>query len=361
MNVFIEVYTIKHPHVGVGEFCLNLGRHLASRAPELRRLYGIELYFIVPRGQKGVFGNEVHYVSFPFNIKWLSLFYPRSGALLHLTHQYCKYTSFPRISKKLLTIHDINFIYEKHGQKLQKYTTRFEHLLQGCQYANYISHFTKSDVESHFKVHIPTKVIYNGVSKLDKDSQVSTVFMARVPSSPYLFHISSLAPKKNVQLLIDMMQYLPNQHLVIAGNWKSNYGQQMMKGIQEKGLTNITCLNNVSTAEKAWLYQHCKAFLFPSACEGFGLPPIEAMYFGKPVFLSTLTSLPEIGGPQSFYWEQLAPAKMADTLTQKLDQVALHPECHEVIKASAERFDWVKCTDEYINYYLEILQLPRQH
>lgn len=50
------------------------------------------------------------------------------------------------------------------------------------------------------------------------------------------------------------------------------------------------------------LYESCVAFLFPSITEGFGLPVIEAMSFGTPVFLSNSSSLPEVGGNEAFYW-----------------------------------------------------------
>jgi len=40
------------------------------------------------------------------------------------------------------------------------------------------------------------------------------------------------------------------------------------------------------------------------------MPVIEAMRFGKPVFLSNLTSLPEIGGKEAYYWENFEPEYM---------------------------------------------------
>ncbi len=354
MNIFIEVYTIKRPYVGVGEFCLNLGRHLAQKAQLLKEC-GIELYFIVPKGQEGVFGDEVNYVSFPGNIGGLERFYPYHIDLLHLTHQYCKFQHFPRASKTLLTIHDINFIYEKKGSKLQKYTKKFDHLLQQADYINYISEFTGRDTEGHFQIDVPSRVIYNGVSKLDcHDDQLSAHFINSIPKS-YLFHISSLRPKKNIHLLIEMMAYLPNETLVIAGDWNTSYGREQQEIIKQKKLNNIICLNQISTNEKAWLYAHCKAFLFPSACEGFGLPPIEAMHFGKPVFLSTLTSLPEIGGNQAFFWKKLIPEEMAKTVSQNLTTASLSNELSDSLKSHAAQFNWENCAEQYISYYKSIL------
>ena len=353
MNVFIEVYTIKHPYVGVGEFCLNFGKHLALRSTELRSC-GIQLVFIVPRDKEGVFGNEVDYISFPANIGGLERFCLKSVDLLHLTHQYCKFIRFPRVKNTLLTIHDINFIYEKQGAKLMKYTRKFEHLLQKVDFVNYISKFTQQDTEAHFKVNKPSHVIYNGVSKQHyNEMNISNDFKSLIPPS-YLFHISSLRPKKNIHLLVEMATMMPEETFVIAGDWNTSYGQAQQERIKQQNLQNIVCLSNVSSEEKAWLYAHCKAFLFPSACEGFGLPPIEAMQAGKPVFLSNLTSLPEIGGTLAFYWEKLNPKEMAQVVREGLQSFNKTPGYADALQDYASRFDWETCVDKYIRYYKEI-------
>lgn len=53
---------------------------------------------------------------------------------------------------------------------------------------------------------------------------------------------------------------------------------------------------DVSEAELASLYRHAALFLFPSTCEGFGWPPLEAMSNGCPVVCSNAGSLPEVVG-----------------------------------------------------------------
>ena len=57
-----------------------------------------------------------------------------------------------------------------------------------------------------------------------------------------------------------------------------------------------------------------------SLAEGFGLPVAEAMRLGKPVFLSRLTSLPEVGGAAAYYFEELEPAAMRLVLATGLVQ-----------------------------------------
>ena len=151
-----------------------------------------------------------------------------------------------------------------------------------------------------------------------------------------------------------MATMMPEETFVIAGDWNTSYGQAQQERIKQQNLQNIVCLSNVSSEEKAWLYAHCKAFLFPSACEGFGLPPIEAMQAGKPVFLSNLTSLPEIGGTLAFYWEKLNPKEMAQVVREGLQSFNKTPGYADALQDYASRFDWETCVDKYIRYYKEI-------
>ncbi len=357
MLICIEVYAIRNLYVGVGEFCMNLGLNIAKKARYLNQKYGIELCFIVPWGYSGVFGNEVKYIQIPHLLKPFLRFMPIRIDLLHLTHQYCSFNHFSKYRNGLLTIHDINFVYEKKGSKLIKYTRRLESQIKKATHVNYISNFTRNDVEKHFEIGKETRVIYNGVSKLNNINKVSAEFLKKLPPKPFFFHISSLRKKKNVHLLIQMMQYLPDEFLVIAGNWKGDYGSQLKHLINELNLKNITCLDNVNNEEKAYLYANCKSFFFPSACEGFGLPPIEAMYMGKPVYLSTQTSLPEIGGEAAYYWNNLTPTIMAQEVKMHLESGNDNLVMSEELKKSASRFDWEKCANEYINYYLHILNI----
>jgi len=62
----------------------------------------------------------------------------------------------------------------------------------------------------------------------------------------------------------------------------------------------VSLLGTISESDKIFYYKNCLAFAFPSLREGFGFPVLEAMTFGKPVFLSNKTSLPEIGGSHAF-------------------------------------------------------------
>lgn len=353
IKIAIETYPIAAPHTGLGEYCMQIGKRLNEQADYLRSKYNIELFFILPPKYKGIYGDKVNYVCIKPSRRWLIPFYPLKFDLLHIPYQCGRLDYMHFAKKQLLTIHDINFIYEETGSKLKRATKKFENKVQHADYLCYISEFAHDDTSKHFNAPQPYKIIYNGVSDLLPKAENVTLPID-VPDN-FLFHISSLMPKKNIHLLIKMMKYLPDYKLVIVGNWNNAYAKKLKQEVTDSNTKNISMLPNVTEEEKAALYSKCRALLFPSLCEGFGLPPIEAMKFGKPVFLSTLTSLPEIGGKYAFYWDELSPESMAKVLKEKLSIYDKTDNYGLLLKHNAMRFQWDKCVEQYIQYYIEIL------
>ena len=76
------------------------------------------------------------------------------------------------------------------------------------------------------------------------------------------------------------------------------------------------------------------------------------MKFGKPVFLSDKTSLPEVGGDAAFYWDNFDPEYMKGVILNHLDVFNNNPAPFlEKIKARADYFSWDKAAAEYIKLY----------
>lgn len=356
-RVAVELYDIRNRNVGLGEFTWQLGEGIARRADELYRRYGLKFWYVVPAHMTGVFGDGVHYIPVIPNMRKLSRFYPVPFDLVHITHQYSRIKRLYSAREQLLTVHDINFVYEKPESQQEGCRRRFLKRLAEADYLSFISNFAHDDVTRHFRIRHPSCVIYNGVADLRCESG-GDVARFGLPEN-YLFHISSLMPKKNVHLLVDMMRHLPQENLVIVGSWDTPYAEELRRIVARDGLRNIITLDNVTNAEKAALYAGCRGFLFPSLCEGFGLPPMEAMWFGKPVFLSTLTSLPEVGGEEAYYWDDLRPEPMARMVEAGLADFYSSPGRSRRMVDRVSRFTWDRCVDGYLDYYLELLGVSR--
>lgn len=339
--------------MGVGEYSYKLAEALYARASGLKGS-GITLCYIVPRELVGHFGDDVEYLVGNKFTRTLYRYFPYRCDLFHAVHQFCL-VKFMRSSKKsLLTLHDINFIYEKTGRKIEKYRRKIARRISEADRVVVISHFVENDVRRLYPdLDKPLSVIYNGVSDLTADAAAAASLYPETGEG-FLFHISSLQPKKNPELLIDMMRYLPDEKLLLAGNWNTPYGDYLKDKIARKRITNVIPLANVDNTVKSLLFARCKAFLFPSLCEGFGLPPLEAMRFGKPVFLSRLTSLPEVGGEYACYWDELEPKAMASVVKKGLEEWRVSGSPDEMRRWSS-RFSWEKCASDYIELYLDML------
>ena len=95
--------------------------------------------------------------------------------------------------------------------------------------------------------------------------------------------------------------------------------------------------------------------MFPSKAEGFGLPVIEAMMRGRPVFMSDRTSLPEIGGPLGFYWHSFDPDSMAGVFREGMQLVNDDDDFERKLKGYAEQFSWQRAAAKYMTLYHEFL------
>ena len=66
--------------------------------------------------------------------------------------------------------------------------------------------------------------------------------------------------------------------------------------------------------ELAAEYARARVFVFPSLCEGFGLPLLEAMQHGVPIAASSATSIPEVAGDAAHYFDPQQPEQIASIL-----------------------------------------------
>jgi len=110
--------------------------------------------------------------------------------------------------------------------------------------------------------------------------------------------------------------------LIVAGKLdEPDYICNMKKQADAIGVgERLKILGPVSEADKAWYYQNCMAFSLPSLAEGFGAPVVEAMKFGKPVFLSARTSLLEIGKDVAFYFNSFEPSHMNEVFSNGIKE-----------------------------------------
>ena len=145
-------------------------------------------------------------------------------------------------------------------------------------------------------------------------------------------------------------------HRVIAGADDKGYRSELEMEAHRQGVAERVSFTGTVTEEEKWrLYEHCTAMIFPSLAEGFGLPVLEAMAFGKPVFLSDRTSLPEIGGTEAYYFKNFTPEHVQQVFSEGMNNYKNDPAKPQRLKKHTEKFTWDNAASAYLQFYQSIL------
>lgn len=114
-----------------------------------------------------------------------------------------------------------------------------------------------------------------------------------VPGS-YHFTIGSTKAYKNTARLFDLFRQpaFSDRTLVLAGAPTEDDFQ----ALEMSPPPNTIFVGPVTDAQLRALYENAATFLFPSQTEGFGLPPLEAMFCGCPVVCANAGAMPEVCG-----------------------------------------------------------------
>ena len=258
----------------------------------------------------------------------------------------------------LMTLHDVNFMEQDPvGGAKRKNFKLLKEKINRSDTIVYISEFAKRSANKYFDIpsSIPQQVIYNG----NPVSAIAPVHSTKPPAlnKPFLLSLGQFRDTKNFHSLVGMLSNLKDYQLVLAGDNETLYGNAVKEEIRKHGMEKRVILTGrITELEKHFYLQNCEAFLFPSLCEGFGMPPIEAMAYGKPVFLANRTSLPEIGGDFAFYWDTNDPTSMAEVFREGMNIYQNNNTLYSLeLKKRAEFFDWKKTASEYLQVYRSLL------
>jgi len=214
------------------------------------------------------------------------------------------------------------------------------------------SEYVKKDIVSfaHIK---PKKIIvtYEAADEIPEPIQA----IKSLQSKPFLFYVGRPQPHKNLALLIKALAILKRDHpdllLVLAGR-KDKVYDSYIKTAKELGVADSVVFTGfVTQGEKKWLFRACKAYIFPSLSEGFGLPGLEAMVHRAPLVSSTATCLPEIYGDAAWYFNPLDVHDMARTINEVLVNSELRNKLIRAGREQAKKYSWQRMAQQTLDIY----------
>jgi len=197
-----------------------------------------------------------------------------------------------------------------------------------------ISHTSLQDIQKHISIHktgVFFDYFYLGADFYSKGKITGNVRLDLATffdSGSIFLSVGTIEPRKNYEYLLDAFQCVWAQdkdiRLCIVGRvgWKCDDLIQRIISSPELGkrLMHFVDLND---DELEYCYSRSRAVVFPSKVEGFGLPLVEAMQYGKPVLCSDIPVFREIGKNYPLYFDLREPSSLAE-LVDGFERVSIN-------------------------------------
>jgi len=267
-------------------------------------------------------------------------------------------------SKVVVTVHD--FMYEKYG----KYLAKKNHLFLKNRCINQadaiicVSHCTKNDFLKYYPdINIDiVHVVYNGVDdefKPTLKSELLKINDVTFISNKYLLYVGNRGYCKNFDFVLNLMNSNTlrtlGYNLVCVGGGSVSKKEENF--IETNGLmSKIHFINNVGSSQLNNLYNNAFCLLFPSLYEGFGIPAVEAMKVGCPVWSTNSSSVLEIIGKD--YPIQFSPTNWEEAIVvfEKLLDPEFRDLSIEIGYKAATKFSWNKCAQDTFDIYKSLTE-----
>lgn len=208
----------------------------------------------------------------------------------------------------VICIHDLS--YKVNPQYFRTFYARVSQLWHKIQYhlawhfspiIFTVSEFSKKQMIDIYHVS-PEKIIVIGngwehFERIKADNELKEK-RPELFKKPYFFSLGSLAPNKNIGWILKVAEKHPQYNFLIAGNANlKSYGEDY----KNLDIPNVKILGYINDSEVKTLMSNCKAFIFPSFFEGFGIPPLEALSVHAKIIVSNSCCLPEIFEDSAYY------------------------------------------------------------
>jgi glycosyltransferase involved in cell wall biosynthesis len=215
-----------------------------------------------------------------------------------------------------------------------------------------MAEFTKKEIVEKFKIqNSKIKIIYEGVTKLRENNNEVDLKKYGI-NKDFVLYVGNAYPHKNLEFLVQAWKNLKEDYQLVLVGQPDYFYQRLEKMILDLNLKDKVILTGyLSDQELAGLYQQAQAYVFPSLCEGFGLPPLEAMQFNLPVLVSNTSCLPEILKDSALYF---CPQNQ-DDFKEKLNLILSDLELRKKLIRSSQKlllkYNWQKMAQQTKDIY----------
>jgi glycosyltransferase involved in cell wall biosynthesis len=176
----------------------------------------------------------------------------------------------------------------------------------------------------------------------------------------FLLAVGTIEPRKNLAALVEVFEELarerPALRLVVAGR-RGWLGEELFARIEASpARARLVLAGYVADEELRALYASCRAFVYPSRYEGFGLPPLEARACGAPVVAGRAAAVAEVAGGAARLFEPDDRDELGRALRELLDDEGARRSLRDGGLRRAAQFSWERAARLTLEVYAEALK-----
>lgn len=309
-----------HPHTGTGRYLHALLTHLPIVAPQH------EYWVVVPgskalqalpdaiRVQRVACGpGHLQKIWFEQNL------FPAACRALKADVAHVPHWGPPLSSPAplVVTVHDVIPLVlpdYRGGWPVRAYTALAAAATKGASLVLADSDASRRDILKHLEIaedRVRTVYLATGpeyTSRFDPNADDAARARYDLPEA-YVLYLGGFDTRKNVKALLAAWTWAgsaigESYPLVLAGALPKPNGRLFADYhalVQELDIADsVRFVGAIDEADKPAVYRGAGAFVYPSAYEGFGLPPLEAMACGTPVVTTNNGSIGEVVGDAAF-------------------------------------------------------------
>jgi glycosyltransferase involved in cell wall biosynthesis len=258
----------------------------------------------------------------------------------------------PKQTFSIVTVHDVVWMNFPQTMRLRGYLGEQLSMRAALTTADMVltvSETTKSEiVRLGFSDREKIQVIPNaaGIRPISDVSLSAKQHLA----NKYFLTVGTFEPRKNYTTLIEafsvfVSKFGRNYCLILAGNQGWNSGA-LNKKIDEYGLSDLVKIEvNPSDLRLVELYSKCFAYISPTIYEGFDIPVVEAMEFGRPLILSDIAIHREVADTSAIFFDPSDPKDLAQQLLTVVSNNYKYFDACDASYKKSKQFSWSASAD----------------
>ncbi|MGA8793033.1 glycosyltransferase family 4 protein [Candidatus Binatus sp.] len=201
--------------------------------------------------------------------------------------------------------------------------------------------------------------IPHGINPIFQPTEATSELAGRHQiTNPFILTVGVLEPRKNHPMLLEVIRALHRRghrlELIIIGRpgwrWKNPLTMAKYRDLRPW----VKVLTDVPDRDLVEFYNRAELFIYPSLYEGFGLPILEAMACGTPVIASSVSSMPEVGGPAALLADPADPREFVSQALRLLEDKDMRRQVVDAGLRHAHQFTWAAAARATLAVYRSV-------